>query len=225
MTDPEQPDDPATDDVQVTVVNVEPSVDAGPNQTQILGNAVTIRPAFTDVGVEDTHSATVAWGDGTEDAIDLVASPFAAEHTYPDNGTFTVTVTDDDEGAGDDTVSVTIELPEPIPPTAVAGADQDADEGATLLFVGAGSLDPDGQILLYEWDFGDGLTAVGVTQTNSYDDDGVFTVTLTVTDDQGLSATDTMVVTVNNVAPRVEPGDSPRIDEGGTVTITPSFTD
>ena len=108
---------------------------------------------------------------------------------------------------------------------AVAGADQDADEGATLLFVGAGSLDPDGQILLYEWDFGDGLTAVGVTQTNSYDDDGVFTVTLTVTDDQGLSATDTMVVTVNNVAPRVEPGDSPRIDEGGTVTITPSFTD
>ena len=115
VTDPEQPDDPATDDVQVTVVNVAPSVDAGPNQTQILGNAVTIRPAFTDVGVEDTHSATVAWGDGTEDAIDLVASPFAAEHTYPDNGTFTVTVTvtDDDEGAGDDTVSVTIDFPSP----------------------------------------------------------------------------------------------------------------
>ena len=228
VTDPDLLDAPATDNVQVTVVNVAPGVNAGPNQNIFVGDAVTIGPTFTDAGVADTHSATVAWGDGTVDPIDPAVSPFSAEHTYGDVGQFTVTVTvtDDDGDIGADTLTVEIE-PRPFPPpTAVAGADKQADEGAALLFDGIASLDPDGEEpLQYEWDFGDGVTAVGVTQAHVYDDDGVFTVTLTVTDDQGLTATDTLNVTVNNVAPRVEPGETQGIDEGGTVTITPTFTD
>jgi len=56
-------------------------------------------------------------------------------------------------------------------------------------------------IASYHWDFGDGTTGTGPTPTHTYGDDGVYTVTLTVTDEDGLEGTDTMMVTVNNVCP------------------------
>jgi len=61
---------------------------------------------------------------------------------------------------------------------------------------------PTGHTVL--WDFGDGTTTTGtLTPTHTYGDNGVFTVTLTVTDATGLSATDSLVVSVANVAPQV----------------------
>ena len=50
------------------------------------------------------------------------------------------------------------------------------------------SYDPDGTIVNYSWDFGDGNTAIGVTANHAYSEDGNYTVTLTVTDDDGASA-------------------------------------
>ena len=50
------------------------------------------------------------------------------------------------------------------------------------------SHDPDGTIVNYLWDFGDGNTATGVTSDHAYSEDGNYTVTLTVTDDDGASA-------------------------------------
>jgi PKD repeat protein len=76
---------------------------------------------------------------------------------------------------------------------------------------------PFGSVTLnYHWDFdagvdsdGDGFTtndvdATGQTPEHTYPDNGVFTVTLTVTDDSGLSGTDTCIITVLNVPPSVE---------------------
>lgn len=58
------------------------------------------------------------------------------------------------------------------------------------------------QTYTFAWDFGDEGTAEGtLTPEHVYADDGVYTVTLTVTDGAGISATDTAAVTVNNVAP------------------------
>ena len=53
----------------------------------------------------------------------------------------------------------------------------------------------------YEWDFGYGDTATGATPTHAYGDNGEYTVTLRVTDDDGGVGTDTSIVTVDNVAP------------------------
>ena len=51
------------------------------------------------------------------------------------------------------------------------------------------SEDPDGEIVEWEWDFGDGETSTEQNPRHTYDDPGTYTVTLTVTDDGGSSAT------------------------------------
>jgi len=62
--------------------------------------------------------------------------------------------------------------------------------GAYVHFDGSGSTDSDGSVVSYAWSYGDGSTAVGVTQWHPFNSPGTYVVTLTVTDDDG--ATDTM---------------------------------
>jgi PKD repeat protein len=58
------------------------------------------------------------------------------------------------------------------------------------------SSDTDGSVVTYAWDFGDGGTATGVTASHVYQAAGPFTVSLTVTDDDGASARATTLVDV-----------------------------
>ena len=53
------------------------------------------------------------------------------------------------------------------------------------------SHDPNGQIVSYQWDFGDGNTAQGMVVTHAYADAGDYQITLTVTDNDGLVDTET----------------------------------
>lgn len=59
----------------------------------------------------------------------------------------------------------------------------------------AGSSDPDGSLVSFAWDFGDGTTASGVTATHTFARAGDYEVRLTVTDNRGGSATSTRTVT------------------------------
>jgi hypothetical protein len=85
-------------------------------------------------------------------------------------------------------------------PVASAGADQTIDEGSVVSFDGSGSSDADGDALSYSWDFGDGSGGTGANPSHVYGDNGLFTVTLTVSDGANVS-TSTLAVTVQNVAP------------------------
>jgi len=72
----------------------------------------------------------------------------------------------------------------------------------SVLFSGEGSVDADGRIVSYVWDFGDGSQGVGITQNHVYASAGQYKVALTVTDDAGLAHTASAVVTVaGNRAP------------------------
>ncbi len=112
-----------------------------------------------------------------------------------------------------DSVDVLVLAPENQPPIADAGPDQIVNEGDTVQFDVSSSYDPDGIIETYQWDFdsSDGLwwetgatpDAIDPTPTHTYGDDGVFIVTLRVTDNDNLSATDTCNITVQNVDPTV----------------------
>ena len=58
-----------------------------------------------------------------------------------------------------------------------------------------------------------------------YADDGVYPVTVTVTDDDGGVGTNSLAVTVVNAAPVVNAGPDVTLAEGGTFATTGSFTD
>ena len=70
------------------------------------------------------------------------------------------------------------------------------DKEQIVTFEASPSYDPDGTIVEYLWDFGDGSTATGVTVNHVYLEDGNYTVTLNVTDDDGASSS---VVVENTV--------------------------
>jgi chitodextrinase len=75
--------------------------------------------------------------------------------------------------------------------------------GLDCTFDGSGSTDNDGTIESYEWVFGDGTSASGAAVQHVYAQSGTYTVTLTVTDDDGAweSEWETVVVTGPNAAP------------------------
>ena len=85
-----------------------------------------------------------------------------------------------------------------LPPT--ASLDVSPRVGASPLEAvldASGSADPDGSIVAYSWDFGDGASGDGVSLHHTYSTPGCFRVVLTVTDDDGLTdqAATTVVVT------------------------------
>ena len=61
----------------------------------------------------------------------------------------------------------------------------------------AASSDPDGTIVSYDWDFGDGFLGTGVTAQHTYAAAGTYQVKLTVRDNDGLSSSVTKAVTVS----------------------------
>jgi PKD repeat protein len=65
------------------------------------------------------------------------------------------------------------------------------------------SVDPDGTITRYTWNFGDGSQSSGSTVEHEFSEEGQFPVELTVEDDEG--AKDTMVTQVSVTSPNQEP--------------------
>jgi len=64
-------------------------------------------------------------------------------------------------------------------------------------FSGAGSSDPDGSLVAYDWSFGDGGSASGVSSAHSYASPGSYSAQLRVTDNSGLSAASSVTITVD----------------------------
>ncbi len=62
----------------------------------------------------------------------------------------------------------------------------------------------DGYIVDYSWDFGDGARSSKYHPDHSYSDPGVYTVSLTVTDNNGNAGTCSKNITVSNIKPEVD---------------------
>jgi uncharacterized repeat protein (TIGR01451 family) len=116
------------------------------------------------------------------------------------------------------------------PPVAVVG-DVQISEGDTAYLDGSSSYDPDepsgDYIVSYEWDVdGDGNPDNYGSMVNlTYGDDGIYMVTLTVTDTYGLSSSTTANITVINVAPTIGLMNDVEVNEGQKATINAHVTD
>ncbi len=113
--------------------------------------------------------------------------------------------------------------------TASVASKADFTYQDTIQFTGTAT-DPDGDtIVAWHWDFGDGTTADVQNPTHRYPNGGTFDVTLTVTDDKGLTGSVTKTITVEgppNEPPVVDFTWTPSApDTGEEVTFTPTVTD
>jgi thermitase len=180
------------------LTNLSPIASAGPDQTVsdaggdgaelvVLNGSASSDPDGTIVGYE--------WREGS-DVLALVASPsvFLPVGTH----TLTLQVTDDRGATGSDSVVVTVNPN--APPTANAGPDQTVtdtggDGAEVVILNGSASSDANGSIVGYEWREGASVIAVGASPSVSLAV-GTHTLTLRVTDNDGATGTDAVVVTV-----------------------------
>jgi PKD repeat protein len=212
VTDDEGATDTATTTATIgDVPNEPPFADPNGPYTGTTGQAVQ----FDGSGSFDPDGSIAAYdwnfGDGG------TGNGVSPTHTYTATGTYTVTLTvTDDEGATD-TVSTTAtigDVPNE-PPFADPNGPYTGTAGQAVQFDGSGSLDPDGIIAAYDWDFGDGSTGTGVNPTHTYQAAGTYTVTLTVTDDMGAPDTATTTATIGDL-----PNEPPFADPNGPYTGT-----
>ncbi len=104
-------------------------------------------------------------------------------------------------------------------PVAVAGGPYGGEKGVAVGFTSAGSHDPDGSIVSYLWTFGDGGTSSAADPGHIYTATGTFTVTLTVTDDQGAQDTATTSAEVADTTPPAAPTGPSAIPGDGFVVL------
>ena len=190
-------DDGASSSVSAakTVLNSPPVASFTENATTVFTGEV-IR--FDASGSYDLDGSIISYlwdfGDGT------IAVGVTVDHAYADNGNYTVilAVTDDD-GATISTSSVKI-VSNRSPVASFTESAETVYTNEVITFDASGSYDLDGSVS-YFWDFGDGITATGVSVTHAYADDGFYTVALTVTDDDGATDSDAATKTVLNRFP------------------------
>lgn len=85
------------------------------------------------------------------------------------------------------------------PPIAKVVATASGVEGTPVGFDATASLDPNGTIASYDWDFGDGNTGSGVTPSHTYSFFGEYTARVVLTDNDGLVDTAYVAVSVAQV--------------------------
>ena len=130
------------------------------------------------------------FGDGTN------VTGMIVSHTYADNGIYVVTLTvTDNDGATDSVYATKTVLNRP-PVASFTESAETVTVGEFITFNALSSFDPDGSIVSCDWDFGDGTSAIGVVVSHAYTVQGTYTVTLTVTDDDGATASNTAIKTV-----------------------------
>jgi PKD repeat protein len=188
------------DTLMVTVNNVVPVADAGIDRTSYEDELLLFHAIATDTQ-SDSPTLNYEWnfGDGT------YSSGITVTHTYQNNGVFdvTLTVTDDNGAFGQDSVIVTVENDQP---AVYVGQDMVVNEDDEIIFNGRAFDSPsDIQSLSFNWEFGDSTTGSGPNPSHIYSNQGVYLVTLDVWDDDFLIGTDSLVVTVGNLKPRVNP--------------------
>lgn len=88
-------------------------------------------------------------------------------------------------------------------PSAKIDAPVSAVAGRAVSIDGSDSEDPEGDILVYSWDFGDGHTAIGATAEHVYAQPRSYSVKLTVQDSGGLSSLATSTIKIAAVAVQV----------------------
>ena len=214
---------------RVTVTNVPPALgDVAVSSPIREGETATLSGTIADPSTGDTLTLMVDWGDGSApQALSFGAgtTSFRATHLYPDDlpaGTIGLVLTDAHQGRATAGVPVTVAN---AAPTADAGPDRTIVERMPVTLRGTFA-DPglrDAHISRWTVVTSNGrLVSSGEGQDFHFTppDEGTYTATFTVTDDDGGSRSDAAVVTATDAAPAPRLGGADAIDEGAPYVLS-----
>ena len=219
----------------VRVAEVAPTLIVAGDDAATEGVPYALELSATDPGEDTIQRWTVDWGDGTVETVNAQAASLT--HTFADDGNRTVRVTAQDED-GIYTAQKVVAVSNQAPTLTVTGPDSVLEGDAFTLTLEA---DDPGSDTVGSWliDWGDGssvsLPGTATTADHVYADDsagGVFTVSVTATDEDGAYQV-TQEVSVENVAPiaaldgvgtQVSLLDEPASSEPNTVTVKEGST-
>jgi len=151
----------------------------------ITFNASKSEPGWTGWEVAPIVSYEWDFGDGN---ITVTDKPVIA-HIYSAMGTYNVTLTVTDSEGRTDSYFRTLVVDAIAPQACFTWEPFYPMYGETVTFNASFSTPDGGEIISYEWDFGDGNVTTGVVVTHVFQAGGTYNVTLTVTDSEGKSDT------------------------------------
>ncbi|MCB9777098.1 MAG: PKD domain-containing protein [Alphaproteobacteria bacterium] len=174
----------------------------------------------------DGGDVDLSWDVGDDGSVESTSTSFswtASGYDGPTTEDVTLTVTDDE---GDTTViDGRISVSNVAPVITSGPSTPDADEGDDLSLSVSWTDVEAADTHTVSWNMGDGTTLTGATVSHSYADDGRYTVLVTVTDDDGGSASASAVQGIANVAPTITGTPDGSVEEGTTYLFTPGVDD
>ena len=234
----------ATDTAIVNIWNVPPEILSVEGPTEVgMGIEFLLLVNFFDgmsdprfkIASLDTYTATFSWDDGSSTVLSLGVEEFwaNASHIYSETGVYHIIITIIDDNGGEAITEWDVIVGDIAP--VEAGPDGNINEGS--MFISSGFLaDADSPTFTAIVDFGDGTETqplplnLGNTfdLNHTYFDNGVYTVLVTVFNEDVEYGSDTANVTVNNVPPSIEsmsvsPTDP--LPPGVPVELTGMFSD
>ena len=204
VDDGEEQSAPAIVNATVAGLAPEAALTAIPATTHINESV-----GFSASGSTDADGKLVAYefdfGDGNRTGWNSGAS---ANHSYARPGVYnaTVRVRDDDGFVSEPSgpVRITVQNRPPVTGASVTPGTGDTSTRFNFLVPKGGTYDPDGTIVSYYWDFGDGTNATSTTAVHTYRQKGRFEVRFRVTDNWGAVTEQVLDVTVLNRPPEVQ---------------------
>jgi len=193
----------------VNVANLDPVLVFADVPDGVEAQPTTFSAEATDPGPDELSYEWSVFGMSYAGAV--------VDVTLPDDGNYDVTliVRDEDGGMLEESFTHVVANSDPVIVglDAVEGNEMDEVE---MVFA---ATDVAEDALEYVWDFGDGTmeTLTEPTASHTYEDNGEYTIVLTVEDGDGGSATATTTATIANVAPELGEVDLPTtVDEGSS---------
>ncbi len=196
-------------------VNDPPVAEAGADLALAVGGVV-----FFDASASsdsDGYIVSYDWDFGDGNRGKGERTPYA----FDEPGTYRVKLKVRDNspaasGVGRDSLTVVVNAP----PVAKAGPDQTVTT-SEVRFDGSSSLDPDGRITRYEWDFGDGTMGEGRRPAHIYQRAGIYHATLKVSDNSGTSSSEALdqITIVVNRRPAADAGPDRTVAPGDAISF------
>ena len=193
------------------VVNQVPTAKAGTDKWVSVGEDVK----FDGSGSKDYDGKIIEYrwelGNGA------TAEGLTPIYVYSKSGKYRVVLTvRDDANVANSFAKDEIYVNVNYPPVANAGMSKTVAVNEVIYFNGAASKDSDGEIIKYEWNFGDGSSAEGMNVSHAYPKFGKYNVKLKVTDNSKTGsafASDEITITVNR---------PPEVSLGEDIVVTES---